>query len=395
MPKYAESNACGACARSKRKCGRQMPSCIRCTDRGTSCVYPLSTRSRASSRPLLPEVPNVEDGALADVFTDDFMMDLAFPLANPAFTPATRPDWFLKADTWNISHDGNAAVAAIGKATMKKYIALVQSWFERWVTTGSNPFIHHSLYSASFPTCTQVAYATLSSYVHRTLANTDTVLQIVEDRSNELLQSWDDREEQDVDLFAQLTRLHALMVYQIIGLFDGDIRSRYVAEGHIAVQNRWANKLFRSAGETLSDSGAAAIQLVGCLPIHSTYLQQQWYLWILSESIRRTWLVAVSLSSIFSALQQRWAECPGGIMFSNRSGLWDAQSASGWEKQCLRQNVAFLQRFECDMLFDETTPADVDEFGTAMLDMTFSGEVLDKWRDTRSSLLGLGTSIAV
>ena len=65
----------------------------------------------------------------------------------------------------------------------------------------------------------------------------DTVLQIVEDRSNDLLrengavldrvaaEEWADGGEQDVDLFAQLTRLHALMVYQIIGLFDGDIRS--------------------------------------------------------------------------------------------------------------------------------------------------------------------------
>ncbi len=86
--------------------------------------------------------------------------------------------------------------------------------------------------------CVQVAYTTLASYIHRTPANTDTILQIIEDRSNDLLQEngavlnmvgaeeWADGGGQDVDLFAQLTRLHALMVYQIIGLFDGDIRSR-------------------------------------------------------------------------------------------------------------------------------------------------------------------------
>lgn len=428
MPTHAESNACSACARSKRKCGRQMPSCARCADRGRSCVYPPSrSRAASSSRPLLSDalrgsVPRVEDGLLAEVagntssrtanliLADDLMLDLAFPLMDSDFTapssliqtpsaPATRADWFLAPETWRISHrvDTSAAMP-VGKATMKKYVAVLQSWFERWVTTGSNPFIHPCLYSANSPACVQVAYATLASYIHRTPANTDTVLQIVEDRSNDLLrengaildrvgaEEWADGGEQDVDLFAQLTRLHALMVYQIIGLFDGDIRSRHVAEGHMAVQDSWAGKLFHSAAKALSNTHAAATHLVGCLPTPSTYSQQQWYLWILSESIRRTWLVAVSLSCVFSALQQRWSACPGGVMYTNRSGLWNAASATEWEKVCLGRNVAFLQRFECARLFDDAEPADIDEFGTAMLDMTFNGELLEKWRDRSGGL---------
>ena len=56
-------------------------------------------------------------------------------------------------------------------------------------------------------------------------------------------------------------------------------------------------------------------------------------------------------------------------------------SATEWEKQCLERNVAFLQRFECARLFDDAEPADIDEFGTAMLDMTVNAELLDKWRD--------------
>ncbi|KAF2815385.1 uncharacterized protein BDZ99DRAFT_459269 [Mytilinidion resinicola] len=392
-----------------------------------SCVYPPRRRTASSSRPLLSDalrgsVPRVEDGLLAEVtantssrtanliLTDDLMLDLEFPLMDSDFAapssliqtpsaPVTREDWFLAPETWKISHkrDTSAAVA-VGKATMKKYVAVLQSWFERWVTTSSNPFIHARLYSANSPACVQVAYATLASYIHRTPANADTVLQIVEDRSNDLLrengaildrvgaEAWADRGEQDVDLFAQLTRLHALMVYQIIGLFDGDIRSRHVAEGHMAVQDSWAGKLLHSAAKALSNTHAAATHLVGCLPRPSTYSQQQWYLWILSESIRRTWLVAVSLSPVFSALQQCWSACPGGVMYTNRSGLWNAASATEWEKQCLERNVAFLQRFECARLLDDAEPADIDEFGTAMLDMTFNGELLEKWRDRSGGL---------
>ena len=428
MPTHAESNACSACSRSKRKCGRQIPSCIRCVDRGKSCVYPPSRgRAASSSRPLLSDplrdsVPRVDDGLLAGVaantssptanliLADDLMLDLAFPLMDSDFAapspliqtasaPATRADWFLAPETWKISHrvDISAAIP-ISKAVMKKYVAVLQSWFERWVTTGSNPFIHSCLYSAKSPACVQVAYATLASYIHRTPANTDTVLTIVEDRSTDLLrengaildrvgaEKWADGGEQDVDLFTQLTRLHALMVYQSIGLFNGDIRSRHVAEGHMAVQDSWAGKLFHSAAKALSNTHDVATHLVGCLPTPSTYSQQQWYLWILSESIRRTWFVAVSLSAVFSVLQQGWSPCPGSIMYTNRSGLWNAGSAIEWEKQCLGRNVEFLHRFECASLFDNAEPADIDEFGMAMLDMTFSGELLEKWRDRSGRL---------
>ena len=367
-------------------------------------------------------VPRAEDGLLAGVagntssrtanliLTDDLMLDLAFPLMDSDFAapssliqtpsaPATRADWFLAPETWKISHRvDSSAATSVRKARMKKYVAVLQSWFERWVTTCTNPFIHPCLYSENYPACVQVAYATLASYIHRTSANTDTVLQIVEDRSNDLLREngaildrvgaerWVDGGEQDVDLFAQLIRLHALMVYQIIGLFDGDIRSRHVAEGHMAVLDSWAGKLFHSAAKALSNTHAAATHLVGCLPTPSTYSQQQWYLWILSESIRRTWLVAVSLSPIFSALQQRWAPCPGGVMYTNRSGLWNAASATEWEKQCLERNVAFLQRFECARLFDDAKPADIDEFGTAILDITFNEELVEKWRNRSAGL---------
>ena len=73
-------------------------------------------------------------------------------------------------------------------------------------------------------------------------------------------------------------------------------------------------------------------------------------------------------------------------MYTNRSGLWNAASATEWEKQCLERNVGFLQRFECARLFDDAEPADIDEFGTAMLDMTFNGELLEKWRDRSGGL---------
>ncbi|CAG5188837.1 uncharacterized protein ALTATR162_LOCUS12042 [Alternaria atra] len=420
MSLRAESNACTACARSKRKCGRQIPSCARCADKGKSCIYPPSKKQTGHShRPLLsngsvlrgrdalsPEAATDTSTVDASLYSiDDFLWDVELPpigsyLGAPPsqiqIPSVLKTDWFLAPETWTISRRSMSSDdVPIGTAAMKKYVTVLQSWLRSWVTTGSNPLIHSSLYNVNFPACVQVAYATLASYVHRTPANTDIVLQIVEDRSNDLLrengaildqtsaEKWIDIGGLDHDLWGQLTRLHALLVYQIIGLFDGDVRARHVAEGHMAIQDSWAGKLFSTAGAALSNEQDSSAHLVNCLPKLPTYLQQQWYLWILSESIRRTWLVAASLSPVFSALQQRWAACPGGVMYTNRSGLWNASSAAEWERQCLEKNVAFLQRFECARLFHYARPADVDKFGVAMLEMTFSEDLLENWR-TRS-----------
>lgn len=73
-------------------------------------------------------------------------------------------------------------------------------------------------------------------------------------------------------------------------------------------------------------------------------------------------------------------------MYTNRSGLWEAESPAEWERQCGYEKVGFLQRFECSRLLDEAGPADVDEFGTAMMDMTFDGDLLAKWRDSGGRL---------
>lgn len=425
MPMRTESNACRACAKSKRKCGRQLPSCTRCLQKGIGdyCVYPLS-RSKApySSRPLLPndlshQTPGMGDAFFAEfanspssctsnlVLTDDLLYDFAVPqididfsdpasfIQTPPTPPTVRTDWFLAPHTWTISHDVDySAAMLISKAMMRKYVAGVQSWFERWVKTGSNVFIHARLYEIKLPTSLQVANATLTSYIHRTDENTDSILQSVEDRSNDLLlengavvedangNMWFDTEEQNPDLFAQLARLHALLVYQTIGLFDGDIRSRHVAECRMAVQDSWTNKLYQSAANILPKDPIDAT-LLSFFPEPQNHAQQQWHLWILSESIRRTWLISLAVSRIFATLQQRRLTCPGSIMYTNRAGLWNAASAFDWDRRCSEGGVAFLQRQECGKLFDNAEPADIDEFGTAILNLSCHIDLLQQWRD--------------
>lgn len=351
---------------------------------------------------MLDDMPDKPPASIA-ILGDDPTLNLSLSLVGEDYaTPVSinqepssrfeKTDWFLAPETWVIVHDGDAAAAeAITRAQMKEYLGLAHSWIERWCDTGSNPFIHHRLYSSTFPECVQVAYATLASYINRTPANTDIVLRIVEDRATALLHDngavvdkfianeWACQEdEDDIDLLHQLARVHALLIYQMIGLFDGDTRSRYVAEGRLGVQVGWASKLYRAAASQLSTGQYTTQHSFGPIPTNAA--QSRWYLWILTESIRRTWLVTLSMSCVFSALQQRWSACPGGIMFTTRSGLWEATTAASWQRQCLDKDPAFLQRFESATLFSTAKLEDVDEFGIAMLDMTFGREAVEQWK---------------
>ncbi|RDW61212.1 uncharacterized protein DSM5745_10710 [Aspergillus mulundensis] len=385
----AEVRSAEALVRSMRGQGRVLR--LSAAKQGTCCSFVTASKVEALAGDLmLVDFPLIHNGFASS------------PLIPMPSTPA-KTAWFLAPETWKISYRPDVATSAdvgVTTAMMKWYIATLQSWFKRWITAGSNPFIHTRLYSVSFPASVQIAYATLASYIHRTPANTETILQIVEDRSNALLhengvalelndggEEWVamdmDRGDRDkdieLDLVAQLARLHALITYQIIGLLDGDIRARYVAQGHIAVQERWAHTLLHAAARAFSSDNLDTVPIQPATSTyHSSSPQQDWHLWILAESIRRTWLVAMSLSRVFAALQQRWATCPGSIMYTNRAGLWDAESALEWE-ECVGLGGMALQRFECASLLG-MGPGGVDEFGMAMLGMAVRGEVLEGWR---------------
>ncbi|KAK9321361.1 hypothetical protein V1517DRAFT_262527, partial [Lipomyces orientalis] len=100
---------------------------------------------------------------------------------------------------------------------------------------GSNPFIHSRLYRTRFPRCVQDAYTALSCYLHKTASNEDTIFQIIEDRAKHLLvehgiPSADSLPEKvssnsfTLDSLEHIARVQALLVYQILDLYDGDIR---------------------------------------------------------------------------------------------------------------------------------------------------------------------------
>jgi hypothetical protein len=190
-----------------------------------------------------------------------------------------------------------------------------------------------------------------------------------------------------LSIVGQLARVHSLFAYQTIGLIDGDICSRHLAEQRFPIFVRWLTELLDCASnsivqsllswelDTIMSSTSGRFNLRECV----------WQAWIVAESIRRTWLVGTGLQAAYDGLKQGYTPCPGGVMFTCREGVWEAKSAFAWEKLCTETNVRFIKRFETESLFDETVPDEVNDFCKMVLEITYGRERMEEWLSRTSS----------
>jgi hypothetical protein len=334
--------------------------------------------------------------------------ELSIPMAiGLGFTPSPHSvgnrlnaDWFLSPKSWEVSHctppDQDPPKVVVEASLLKTFINSVQDWLKVWVETGSNPFIHANLYHCQFPACVQVAFTTLLSYINKTESNADIILRIVQERADELLAingiALDNMNLEDgfnalepLSVLDHVARVHALLVYQAICLFDGDIRSRHIAEGRVEILYSWATQMLECASRNLSQSGSAhgSVDWPKLSTTDPFRLQngpeQSWHCWILAETVRRTWATATALCFVYFTLQQGYSNCPGDITFTHRQGVWEAKSAAAWEKLCAERDVKFVQKSEAESLFLDANPADIDEFGKMMLNLAFGIERVQDW----------------
>ncbi len=277
---------------------------------------------------------------------------------------------------------------------LKRLMIKFHRWLTEWVEKGSNPFVHSRLYRTRFPRCIQDAYTALSCYLHKTASNEQTVLQIIEDRARQLLAEYNvpsahsEAENMDsssitLDSLEHVARVQALLVYQVLCLFDGDIRLRHIAESHLPVLNGWMEQMIEHASHAVCLGGsvissaheqtAADFSLSDCENL-------LWYSWILAESIRRTWLVASGIQGTYLVIQQSQAiTCLGGMMITTRRGVWEAQSARVWEKLCSAVNVGLMQVAEMGKLYTEVASEDIYDFTMFLLPPTSGEEQMERW----------------
>lgn len=114
-----------------------------------------------------------------------------------------------------------------------------------------------------------------------------------------------------------LATMQALLLLQIILLFDGDIQMRTVGESQMeSIRRQTAQLLLRNTNE-ISDPIALS----------------PWLRWLFVESVRRTYLICIFIQALYSNLKVGYCELVpllGTLPLSVHEASWDAKSESEW-----------------------------------------------------------------
>ncbi|KAK3374533.1 hypothetical protein B0H63DRAFT_480439 [Podospora didyma] len=441
--------ACLRCTKLKRKCDKSAPFCERCAEMGVVCEYPPSRNMVLRALLLQPAgpataLPPSPSDAIVDGPRRDIQASLSlrnreteqisnattqFPPSPPSSTSlSTRNDphqkltpsaasrrnlsdrWFLSLDTW-ARHLGihpnlyasQTPKPSVSDETHSSFLSKLQTWMSAWTSEGHNSFTHKYLYDTDMPNYVAHALASLAAYqiASPNTAAKKQALRVANDRASALVESQAQLERVHVDVGIgtcpcganaialdtdiHMARTQALLIYQYIRLFDGDIRSRAQAEAHIQQLHVWATQMMESAR---LDCAAAVMMSSGSLPVDSRnslgggdngasidggdsgnaasssngidgldsrlygtmkksspdnrdgpfslYIHENaptpciWSAWIFSESVRRTYLVTEFMTSSYLTLKQGWALPSTTASFTPGAGLWDAPSAYSW-----------------------------------------------------------------
>lgn len=403
-------NACTPCARVKRKCERQAPQCVRCRRRGIECIYPPAKQTpfvlRKDDHTPAYEYGNVPYNQLADNTIGSELSpysysksSLELPELNGFYDCITGPEtppfsnWTY---TFPPTYDFNSLAVSTGRPVLSEqlvsYVAMLHGWLRQWVDQGSNPFIHAFLYKARMPLCMQDAYTTLSSYLLKKPTNEQMIYRILEERVRRLvategLEEWPEKDQNDLHSISHLARVQSLLIYLILGLFDGDIRLRHFAERQMSILEKWVDEMIDHSNQMLTAGADSATkgQLYSQLNVQNVNNLENlnWHCWIVAESTQRTWMMATGIQAVYSLMQLGKApQCTGSMVVTTVPGVWEASSAVTWSRLCLETKLGIVRMSEAERLFVEAAPEEVNEFTKVFLEATFGKDRMERWSQT-------------
>ncbi|KJR83606.1 RNA polymerase 2 mediator complex component [Sporothrix schenckii 1099-18] len=307
-----------------------------------------------------------------------------------------KTSWFLLPATWSIDHRVHLHHHASSTSTafLRLQVAGIRTWLRTWVATGGCPFIHPNVYGNNgnkdnTPACVQVAFLAMSSYIHRTEATTEMVLDAVDAQASQLVAPGGEATDASTTtLLAQLGRVHALVVYQAIGLFDGNTRARHRADLRRSTLARWSGQLLEAAqqqGAVAERPLTPVVSIVDDLDHNNNDRSDNinaWHAWIVAESIRRMWTISTAIEAIYHTLQHAWSPATGSLPFTARYGLWQARSAAEWETARSADgntNSWLYSLHDLGCLIDAADAADVDVFSRGLMSSAYGRDRVIQW----------------
>lgn len=395
MPPSRKS--CLACAQSKRRCDKGLPKCQRCLAKNTDCEY----NGRYAGRLRQTTGSNVDVNiAVAEPFAEElssdwqlqrspavpaaailspYISDTFFSFSNDPFNLESIPqDGFLSEvviedtiarqspnDIGRIT-SGTTAQARVEFAAKK--LAVVPKTFSQ---QGQTMFIHRCLFQDRSPPALQDALSACALYCLKNTENQVLVFRNLEHRRQQLIANIEPLLAPRMDL---LEALQALILYQIISLFDGDIRLRAQAEADEPVLLLWASQLNLRTRQVKPPLAPTEAQF----PPGRTSLS--WRCWLIEESIRRTVITAFMLKGVYSYLKLGYDTAPDLRMsFTAQAALWNSQSEISWQRARGERDWLEVRVTHWDEAIAKAKPDDLEELGVLIMVMLKGREATGKW----------------
>lgn len=248
MRRKTRQKSCVLCASAKRRCDLRSPKCSRCQAKGWNCEY-KSAPPPSGSR-LEPSSSEPHDFNRTREVPDMLQAEPEpnhLPL-NAYSTPQFSELSLINADTpidesFFNSYDARLTsyprVGVMDRDRIKFLVSQLKSYTAKLFQTSRTPFIHPHLLSLSIHPVLQDAISASVLYASKNQHNEAMVWEIISSKASTLL-----REAQNSwSLSMHLACVQALIIFQIIRIFDGDIRQRSDAEMTESTLVEWTSSL--------------------------------------------------------------------------------------------------------------------------------------------------------
>ncbi|XHG01014.1 hypothetical protein AWENTII_004420 [Aspergillus wentii] len=270
------------------------------------------------------------------------------------------------------------SLPAIIASRLQFAMDILQAAPRMMVTQTQTPWCHSQLYRNGMPRVMQDAFAACSLYMTKNTINAPVILSIFDSRVNDLISL--PTPSSPLDLLA---RTHALILYQIMRLFDGDIRSRTAVESLFPTLEYLACTLMEHI--YLPDPTTDTL-----LPSAIESVMTFWDDWIFQESARRTVLLTFYFMQIYKTLQGKMPlYCDGrlGLVHAwySSAHLWDARDAFDFAVAWTDKPHLVVQNGDFSGLLEVAKGEDVDLFGKMLLVTVLGVEKVKAWFYERGS----------
>jgi hypothetical protein len=393
MPPSRKS--CLACAQSKRRCDKALPKCQRCLAKKTDCEYngrysgrlPQATGSNvvsiAVAGPIAEDLtsdwqlqpsPAVPAAAILSPYTSDPF----FNFSNDPFNLESIPqdDFLSEVLMENTVQQNLDDIGCITSSTapqarvefVAKKLAAIPKTFSQ---QGQTMFIHRRLFQDRSPPALQDALSACALYCLKNPENQVLVFRNLEHKRQQLIDKIDPLLASKLDL---LEALQALILYQIISLFDGNIRLRAQAEADEPILLKWASHLNSRTREVQPQLAPIEAQFTP----GST--SPSWRRWLIEESSRRTVIVAFMLKGVYSYLKLGRDTVPDlRVSFTAQAALWNSQSEISWQRAQGEKEWLEVRVTHWDEAIAKAKPDDLEELGVLVMVMLKGTEAAGKW----------------